>query len=809
MRNDQETILRKVRGRWITAAAVTVLIAGWFFSWRLVEQVDRNMRIDLLQQAQLIGQTLNVERIQALSGTEADRHSPDFQRLREQLLTLRSANPQCRGLYLLGRRADGTIFFLVHGEPDQGKDASPPGPLPAEAAEVYGNVFARQTPMVAGPNTDRRGPWVSGLVPIHDPQAALFGLATPADARAMVQKAATYYRSNGRESLLREINNPQGAFVQKELYVFAYDSGMTMQAHPVKPELVGKNQLGIKDWPGGKYFRQEIQDIALAKGSGWVDYEYENPANKQRDPKTTYIERLDDLILCAGAYKGTGATLAVLGMDIDARDWNRALIRTVLPSGLGTLALAAILLAGGALSARRSRFELMPPPWMQPLETVLVVAVGAILSVLMAWEIHQQELRSRGQVFAQQMNSQTQLIVTTLHTLRDNELEGLAHFYEGSEDVTADEFRQFSTYLTKNPATSVWQWISAVPAGERSRFEASARAAGLTGFAIWQKDGQGQRIPAAEREVYYPVLRIAPMAGNESLLGYDIGSEPQPLAAMEAAVRSGLPGATVSLRLGREADEQKGLRIFRPVFGGLEAKQLRGFVQPVLRLETLLRGGGADSLANLELSLLHRDASPETLATTWDADSPPVAGLVWKRPIFAFGQVFGITAYARPEFWQTHPLRAGWLTLLVGFTLTAALALVVRATGHRREELERLVTERTLALQESEQSYRNQFANNAGMMLLIDPGDGAIIDANGAAAAFYGFSREQLLAMQMADIDILSPAEVQQALASVPQGLGETVRMPASPGRWHAPRGGSAGQQHPVCRRHGAQRHYP
>jgi len=62
---------------------------------------------------------------------------------------------------------------------------------------------------------------------------------------------------------------------------------MTMLASPFRPELVGQNLLDKKDWSGGKYFRREIQEIARSKGSGWVNYEYENPANKQLESKTT------------------------------------------------------------------------------------------------------------------------------------------------------------------------------------------------------------------------------------------------------------------------------------------------------------------------------------------------------------------------------------------------------------------------------------------------------------------------------------------------------------------------------------------
>jgi len=68
---------------------------------------------------------------------------------------------------------------------------------------------------------------------------------------------------------------------------------------------------------------------------------------------------------------------------------------------------------------------------------------------------------------------------------------------------------------------------------------------------------------------------------------------------------------------------------------------------------------------------------------------------------------------------------------------------------------------------ESEQSYRNQFAGNSAAMLLIDPADGEIIDANVAALSFYGYTLEQLLAMRITDINTLPASEVWQAMASI------------------------------------------
>lgn len=64
------------------------------------------------------------------------------------------------------------------------------------------------------------------------------------------------------------------------------------------------------------------------------------------------------------------------------------------------------------------------------------------------------------------------------------------------------------------------------------------------------------------------------------------------------------------------------------------------------------------------------------------------------------------------------------------------------------------------ALKESETRYRNLFENNHAVMLLIDPEDGSIADANPMAERFYGWDKKQLLQMKISDINTLSPEEV-------------------------------------------------
>ncbi len=64
------------------------------------------------------------------------------------------------------------------------------------------------------------------------------------------------------------------------------------------------------------------------------------------------------------------------------------------------------------------------------------------------------------------------------------------------------------------------------------------------------------------------------------------------------------------------------------------------------------------------------------------------------------------------------------------------------------------------AMHERELLYRQMFENNRAVKLLIDPSDGRIVDANPAAAQYYGWSRDQLRAMNIAQINALPPDRI-------------------------------------------------
>jgi len=74
------------------------------------------------------------------------------------------------------------------------------------------------------------------------------------------------------------------------------------------------------------------------------------------------------------------------------------------------------------------------------------------------------------------------------------------------------------------------------------------------------------------------------------------------------------------------------------------------------------------------------------------------------------------------------------------------------------EALHRFRVEESLL--ESEERFRSMFEKHDAIMLLTDPASGSLMDANLAAAAFYGHSRTRLQALKLRDLAIVLPDPV-------------------------------------------------
>lgn len=140
----------------------------------------------------------------------------------------------------------------------------------------------------------------AGLVALH--AHAADGHATAAEATAMVNKGVAYYKANGKDKTYAEINNKQGQFTDRDLYLVIYGLDGVVRAHGANEKMVGKNVIDLKDIDGKAFVRERVE-LAQSKGTFWQDYKFTNPTTKKIEPKSMYCERIDDAVLCGGIYK--------------------------------------------------------------------------------------------------------------------------------------------------------------------------------------------------------------------------------------------------------------------------------------------------------------------------------------------------------------------------------------------------------------------------------------------------------------------------------------------------------------------------
>lgn len=128
--------------------------------------------------------------------------------------------------------------------------------------------------------------------------------ASADEAAALVKKAVAYVKANGKDKAFEEFSNPKGQFVDRNLYIFVYDlNGVSLAiGNGNSKKMIGKNLLDMRD-ANGTYLIKKLIEVANTKGKGWVDYKWPNPLNNTIEAKSSYVEKLDDVLIGAGIYK--------------------------------------------------------------------------------------------------------------------------------------------------------------------------------------------------------------------------------------------------------------------------------------------------------------------------------------------------------------------------------------------------------------------------------------------------------------------------------------------------------------------------
>ena len=460
----------------------------------------------------------------------------------------------------------------------------------------------------------------------------------------------------------------------------------------------------------------------------------------------------------------SGRTVLVVSVDrFHHGTGSRTAVTRLLTIGC-TLALLLALLGSISLYRRRDRQPDETQGRLRHLETAMAAVLGLALTAAAVFLVAEAEHREMKNGFDRLASARFERIRHEIFAIR-KEVAALARFFEASRHVDRAEFNRFVGPVAGMDAVQAYEWIPAVAAADKDRFEAAARRDGAPGFAIWRRPGpvddvdnvdKVDGVDPAEPAVYYPVHYVEPLAGNETALGFDLGSEPVRRKALETAARTGLPTATDPITLVQETEQQQAILIFHPVFEG-EGGPLRGFALAVVRLGSLLeRAAGAaatlDHLTEAGLVALSSDGPPRLLAIFSDQQRPshPIDlngdhlkryDLLSIRPVFAFGRAYAVVVHPMPAFFTSGPFRTGGLIAGVGLLATLLLTLFVGLLRNRQFSLDRQVKEQTRELREGMRLLRTLIDGLPDIIALQKP-DHAILFYNRAGYDFLGRAPE-------------------------------------------------------------------
>jgi signal transduction histidine kinase len=123
---------------------------------------------------------------------------------------------------------------------------------------------------------------------------------TPKEAQALLQRAVALVESEGEEKALAVFNDRDGAFVDRDLYVFCFGPEYKITAH-VDFGMRGVDVATLKD-PDGKEIGRAMIEVAQ-KGGGSVEYRWVNPVSKEVEAKISYLKPAGSQVCGVGAYK--------------------------------------------------------------------------------------------------------------------------------------------------------------------------------------------------------------------------------------------------------------------------------------------------------------------------------------------------------------------------------------------------------------------------------------------------------------------------------------------------------------------------
>jgi diguanylate cyclase len=263
---------------------------------------------------------------------------------------------------------------------------------------------------------------------------------------------------------------------------------------------------------------------------------------------------------------------------------------------------------------------------MRYLGSALTAVIGVAASIAMFLAVAHWDQRLAQMHLAEAAGKHLLTINTDLAGAGDVMDTLRARFDSVEHPVTRREYQAFAKSMRQRlDGLRDTAWAPRVRRDERDAFEQAARADGFPDFQIWERDAEGRRVRAGERDEYFPVFYADPAKDNDPVMGFDLASERIRGDTMLRAYLTGRAASTPPIQLLTGEQPLGGFVAFVPVS---VADNLKGFVLGAFETGRMIEYilAAKTQPAGLDIYVFDRDAAPGHRFIYWHSSRTRLAG---------------------------------------------------------------------------------------------------------------------------------------------------------------------------------------
>ncbi len=333
-------------------------------------------------------------------------------------------------------------------------------------------------------------------------------------------------------------------------------------------------------------------------------------------------------------------------------------------------------------------------------------------------------------------------------------IQGIKAFYNASDIVERQEFSDFTKiYLDTTDSTISLAWLPLVKNYELADFEKRVQAEGFPNYRVFEIDPSQQKVNVSKRSIYYPVDYFAAEANLENEMGFDFGSNPSLLNAINMAQELGVPVSTQPINLHLSQTDEQDIYVIVPIYGksspSNSANDIRGNVIGYgvgnYDVEHII-DNALNKIKTYDIALFLYDTTdknnPIFITTHPSTSKASIAeqtkesylsnfknNSAYREEFEIFGRTWMLVSFPAKEY--AFKFFPNYSIIVLLFGLTLLIAYLVNSSNNERSENR---------IRKSESMFRS-LSDSALTGIIRFNKSGEIIYTNDALAKIFGFER--------------------------------------------------------------------